>query len=158
METRKLKPPFDIGYMLGLSGPSQGATTRTDHVADVTLTDMSCGAIAEATNITVTITELTYAGGSKYAVTLEMDVKPLGNCRVASGIGLRNYTGGAWISVEIRDVNRGFVIAVGGWPFLIDCEDGPFHFSQFRDVDAGGWLQDWASTTLRLQGAWEPCG
>ena len=64
MEKKQINLPLDVGYILGLSGPSQG-TTRTDNVADVTLKNMLCGAIAEATNIRVTVTELPYPGGSK---------------------------------------------------------------------------------------------
>jgi hypothetical protein len=76
METKQIYLPLDVGYILGLSGPSQG-TTRTDYVADLTFKNQLCGAIAEATNISVTISELPNPGGTKYAVALKMDVRSL---------------------------------------------------------------------------------
>jgi hypothetical protein len=157
MQTKEFYLPLDVGYILGLSGPSQG-TSRTDNVADVTLKNMLCGAIAEATNIWVTITELNTPSGSKYGVALKMDVKSLGKCQTESWMSGRVAQSTATIIVEIRNVNRGWITDAAAFPFPIGCDTTPFHFWNFRDVNAGGWLQEWASTTLRVDGAFTPCG
>lgn len=87
MQTKEFYPPLDVGYILGLSGPPQG-TSRTDNVADVMLKNMLCGAIAEATNIWLTITELNAPSGRKYGVALNMDVKSLGKCQTEENVGV----------------------------------------------------------------------
>ena len=160
MQTKEIYIPLDVAYILGLSGPTPiPATARTDNVANVTLRNMLCGAIAEATNIHVTVTELNTANGIKYGVALDMLVKSSGNCQTeswASPRGGSHSTGS--ITVEIRDVNRGWIIDAATFRFDVGCDTKPVPFSDYMQVYPGGWLQLWASTTLRVDGAFTPCG
>jgi len=145
---------FDEGYILGVTGPSQG-TSRTDNVADTILKNASCDAIAEATNIMITVTELSYPSGKIYLAAASMDVKPLGNCQGVNYIA--GSVQGPRIAFEFRNVNDGY-LSEADWSFPIACGDPRFHFAQVRQLPDGGWLPLWAATSLRVDGGFSPCG
>ncbi len=148
---------LDVGYILGLQGPSQG-TSRTDNIqGPITLHDYYGDGIAEATNITVTVSELTDVHGPYYLIAVNIDVKPFGTYQtLAPGYQPVVPLHGTSVFVDFRDVNRS-IIANATWPQVFTCDYPPFHFAKLDKRPAAGWLPQWASTSLGLGGAFTSC-
>ena len=164
IKDREAGLPLDVAYILGLSGPSQG-TSRTDHPDNAIIKDTAGNSCAEFSNIIITVTELTDPRGTtNYYVAVEMDVKSLG-CSTPPGGGIGGQTPGgvssdfgSFLAVEFRNVTRGIIID-HRFHISITCVPpwSQYHFSQSQSIPAAGWLQDWASTTVRVDGGFSPC-
>ncbi len=153
IQTREVFVPLDVGYLLGLSGPSQG-TSRTDHLGTFTVKDTAGVPVAKLEGISITVTELRDANNQpfQYHVVASMLVTALDH-RTGDSSPMEPLP--AWI-FDFRNVARGVITSVQQNSSVL-CSWNQHAVSLVWRLSVQGWLQDWASTSMRVEGDFYPC-
>ncbi len=155
--------PFNVGAFLGVSGPQTlNATTRTDSSPGTYTVRFMGQPAAKLDNFRVTVVEFAQNMKTYDHVTVELDVT---SCGYTSELPQPPdvWPGGLPLPpnlhVEFRDLQQQILQTV--W-FFVPVPCGSEHFSGSRTLAPAphvrtGWLQEWAGTTMGMEGHFYLC-